>query len=62
MKDILKEEKAQGATEYLIMLAAVLVVVAASVGYVLSTGGMGGETAENQENQIDKQLENDLGP
>ncbi len=62
MKDILKEEKAQGATEYLIMLAAVLVVVAASVGYVLSAGGMGGDTAQEQENEIENQLENDLGP
>jgi hypothetical protein len=34
-----KKERAQGATEYLLMLAAVLVIVAVAVYYVMTAGG-----------------------
>lgn len=49
---ILEEEKAQGATEYLLILAGVLVVVAIAIWYVTQLGGKAQTAAENQENDI----------
>lgn len=50
--EVLKEEKAQGATEYLLMLAAVLVIVIVMIWYVMKFGGEARTAPENQDNQV----------
>lgn len=54
--EFLKEEEAQGATEYLLMLAAVLVIVGVAIYYVMQVRGTGGGTVENQLENIENNL------
>ena len=54
---ILDEEKAQGATEYLLMLAAVLVVIAAAVYYVLEIQGTGEDVVTEQQDNLTGELD-----
>lgn len=56
--EIFDEEKAQGATEYLLMLAGVLSVIVIAVVYVTGLGQSAEQVAENEENKI---LENIRG-
>ena len=49
---IIEEEKAQGATEYLLMLAGVLAVVAISIDYVISLGKNAKEAAADKAENI----------
>lgn len=52
MKGLIEEERAQGATEYLLILAGVLTVVAIAINYTISLGEKAKQAAENQENEI----------
>ena len=49
---ITKEEKAQGATEYLLMLATALVIVAVAIYYVMNLKGVSTGLFKDSENKI----------
>lgn len=55
---ILEEERAQGATEYLLMLAIALILVSTTINYIMDVRGTGGETIEEQLDNIRRMLEN----
>ncbi len=55
--EILKDEKAQGATEYLLILAGVLAVIVIAFIYVRDLAESGENAAKEKENQL---LENIL--
>lgn len=53
---ILREETGQGATEYLLMLAVALILVSTAINYVMEVKGAGGETIEEQLDNIQNLL------
>lgn len=55
---ILGNEKGQGATEYLLMLAIALILVSTVINYIMDVRGTGGETIEDQLDNIRRMLEN----
>jgi len=50
------DERGQGATEYLLMVAVALVIVAVAIYYLLQTKGTGANVVSNRLNNIQQQL------
>lgn len=53
--EVLKDESAQGANEYILMLAVVLVIVLVAVSYTVKLRDVGGNTVSNRLENIENQ-------
>lgn len=52
---VLRDESAQGANEYILMLAVVLVVVIVAISYTVKLRDVGGNTVNNRLENIENQ-------
>ncbi len=56
MKKLLEDEKAQGATEYLLILAGVLGVVAMAISYIIELANKAEAAAESNADKVFENL------
>lgn len=57
ISEVLKDESAQGANEYILMLAVVLVIVIVAISYTVKLRDVGGNTVNNRLENIENQYE-----